>query len=87
MVWSISVGQLLQWQEQQAFLLQERIGVRAAHGQEMGLVGGQPGGEFAGGGVGLLGDAGVDHSDQQVAELREIAVHLDGLLPPGQGWL
>ncbi len=76
--------QLLQLQKQQPFLFQERIGVRAAHRQEMRLVGGQPGGEFVGSGVGLLGDAGIDHGDQQVTELREVAVHLHRLLPPGQ---
>ena len=39
-------------QKQQPFLFQERIGVRAAHGQEMGFIVGQSGGEFAGGRVG-----------------------------------
>ncbi len=76
--------QLLRLQEQQPFLFQEWIGIRAAHRQEMRLVGGQPGRQFAGGGVGFLGDAGVDHGDQQVAELRKIAVHLHRPLPPGQ---
>jgi hypothetical protein len=41
-------------------------------------------GQRGGGGIRLLWLARIDHSHQQIAELREVLVEFVGLLPPRQ---
>ena len=54
------------------FLLEIGRRVGTPHRSEMRWLGLQRGGEVGGGLVRLLRDLGIDHSDQQVAELREL---------------
>ena len=77
-------GELLRLQEQKSLPLEEGQRIGPADRGEMRRVGCQPGGEFGGGGLGLLRFARVDDRDQQIAELGECLVHRHRPLPPRQ---
>ena len=78
------LGQLGAIEEEEAVALEEGRGVGAPDGGEVGVVGRQGGGQRGGGGLGFLGDLGVDDDDEQIAELGEEALHRHRFLAPVQ---